>query len=87
MSSEDTLEGVGCRTFIMDFLKGLFFSSFVKGTRILIFLSSCSRLKEFGSLLASFVLGARGFDSGDNCVLDGIPLFIFGLGGASSYLH
>jgi len=66
MTSEDTLEGVGCRTFMMDFLKGSFFNNSVKGTRILIFLISCSRMKEVGDLSASFVSGARGFDGGDD---------------------
>jgi len=66
MTSEDTLEGVGYKTFMMDFLKGSFFNNFVKGTRILIFLSSCSNMKGVGGLSASFVSGERGFDSGDD---------------------
>ena len=66
MTLEDTLEGVGCINFMMDFLKGSFFNNSVKGTGILIFLSSCSRLKDVGGLSASFVSGARGFDSGDD---------------------
>jgi hypothetical protein len=50
---------------MMDLLKGSFFNNSCQRDRILILLSSCSRLKEVGGLSSSFVLGARGFDSGD----------------------
>jgi hypothetical protein len=66
MTLEDTIEGVSYITFMMDLLKGLFFNNSVKGTGILIFIISCSRLKEVGGLSASFISGTAGFDGGDD---------------------
>jgi hypothetical protein len=46
ITSEVTTEIGGCRTFIIYFLNGSFFNNSDKGTRIFIFLNSCSRMKE-----------------------------------------
>jgi hypothetical protein len=61
---EDTIEVVGCRNFMIYFLKGSFFINYVKGTWILILLNSYSRLKEAGGLSTSFISGTAGLDGG-----------------------
>jgi hypothetical protein len=61
---EYTLEAIGYKTFMIDFLKNSFFINSIKGIGILILINSCSRMTEDGGLSTSFISGVACLDEG-----------------------